>query len=161
MKTGLKTGLLIGLLVAGATASALAQPKNASQHPRVGQLAELTFAPGSAEVVFDTNGKVAAKLDQAASWAHDNPDGLVVLDGHADAVGTEPMNVRLSLQRAKAVRERLVAAGVDPDQIMIAAFGEDGPRHDRSVVVWATRTGERAVVARTLSRGGDLGDLID
>jgi outer membrane protein OmpA-like peptidoglycan-associated protein len=157
----MKTRLLTGLLVAAATTSALAQRNNASQHPRVGQLAELAFAPGSAEVVFDTNGKVAAKLDQAASWAHENPDGLVVLDGHADPVGTEPANFQLSLQRAKAVRERLIAAGVDPDQIIIAAFGEDGPRRDRSVVVWATRTGERAVVARTLRRGGDLGELID
>jgi outer membrane protein OmpA-like peptidoglycan-associated protein len=157
----MKTRFLIGLFVAGATTSALAQRNNASQHPRVGQLAELAFAPGSAEVVFDTNGKVAAKLDQAASWAHENPDGLVVLDGHADPVGTEPANLQLSLERARAVRARLIAAGVDPDQIIIAAFGEDGPRHDRSVVVWATRTGERAVVARTLRRGGDLGDLID
>lgn len=157
----MNTRLLIGLFVAGATTSVFAQPRNASQHPRVGQLAEVKFAAGSAEVVFDTDGRVAARLDQAASWAHENPDGLVVLDGHADVVGTEPVNLRLSLERAKAVRERLVSAGVDPDQIIIAAFGEDGPRHDRSVVVWATRKGERAVVARTLGRGGDLGDLID
>jgi outer membrane protein OmpA-like peptidoglycan-associated protein len=154
----MKTPLLTGLLVAGATASALAQPRNASLHPRVGQLAELRFSHGSAEVVFDTNGKVAAKLDKTASWAHENPDGLVVLDGHADPVGAEPVNLRLSMERAKAVRERLIGAGVDPDQIIIAAFGEDGPRHDRSVVVWATRTGERAVIARTIRRGGDLID---
>lgn len=154
----MKTGLVTTVLLASAATAALAQPRNASQHPRVGQLAELTFAPGSADLVLDTNGKVAGKLDQAASWAHENPDGMVVLDGHADRIGSEPVNLTLSLARAKAVRERLIAAGVDPDQILIAAFGEDGPRHDRSVVVWATRTGERAIVARTLRRGGDLID---
>jgi outer membrane protein OmpA-like peptidoglycan-associated protein len=154
----MKSRFLVGLVVAGATTSVFAQPRNAPLHPRVGQLAEVKFATGSAEVVLDTSGKVAAKLDQAASWAHENPDGLVVLDGHADTVGTEPVNLKLSLERAKAVRARLVAAGVDPDQIIIAAFGEDGARHDRSVVVWATRRGERAVVARTIRRGGDLID---
>ena len=135
--------LSIGLLVACASATALAEP-DASLHPRVGQLAELTFAPGSAEIVFDSDGKVAAKLDRAASWAHENPGGLVVLDGHADRVGSEPVNLHLSMQRAKAVRDRLIAAGVDPDQLVVAAFGEHGQRHERTVVVWATRTGPRA-----------------
>jgi outer membrane protein OmpA-like peptidoglycan-associated protein len=153
----MKTGLFAAVLITCAGAAALAQP-NASLHPRVGQLAAVTFARGSAEVVFDTNGKVAAKLDQAASWANENPDGMIVLDGHADRLGSEPVNLRLSMERAKAVRDRLITAGVDPDQILIAAFGEDGARHDRSVVVWATKTGERAIVARTLRRGGDLVD---
>jgi outer membrane protein OmpA-like peptidoglycan-associated protein len=131
--------LLIGVLVVGVSVTALAQP-DASLHPRVGQLTALTFAPGSAEIVFDSNGKVAAKLDLAASWAHENPRGLVVLDGHADRAGSEPVNLHLAMQRAKAVRDRLLDAGVDPGQIVVAAFGEDGPRHDRSVVIWATRT---------------------
>ncbi|HZJ62638.1 MAG TPA: OmpA family protein, partial [Kofleriaceae bacterium] len=67
-----------------------------------------------------------------------------VLDGHADRVGSEPVNLHLSMQRAKAVRDRLIAAGVDPDQLVVAAFGEHGHRHERTVVVWATRTGPRA-----------------
>src|SRR6185503_3971444 len=103
--------LWIGLLVACVSATALARP-DASLHPRVGQLAELTFAQGSAEIEFDSDGKVAAKLDRAASWAHENPDGLVVLDGHADRVGSEPANLQLSMQRAKAVRDTLITAGV-------------------------------------------------
>ena len=147
--------LSIGLLVACGSATALAQP-DASLHPRVGHLAALMFEPGSAEIVFDSDGKVAAKLDRAASWAHENPGGLVVLDGHADQVGPEPSNLQLSMQRAKAVRDRLIAAGVDPGQLVVAAFGEHGPRHDRSVVLWATRTGPRAVIARTEQRGGDV-----
>ena len=153
----MKTGLFAAVLIACAGAIALAQP-HAPLHPRVGQLAAVTFAHSSAEVVFDTNGKVAAKLDQVASWANENRDGWIVLDGHADRTGSEPANLRLSMARAKAVSERLITAGVDPDQIVIAAFGEDGPRHDRSVVIWATKTGERAIVARTLRRGGDLVD---
>jgi len=154
----MKIGIFTAVLIASVATAAHAQPKNASQHPRTGLLAEVAFTRGSADVVFDTNGKVAAKLDRVASWAHENRDGMIVLDGHADRSGSEPVNLKLSLDRAKAVRERLIGAGVDPGQILIAAFGEDGPRHDRSVVVWATKTGERAIVARTLRRGGDLVD---
>jgi outer membrane protein OmpA-like peptidoglycan-associated protein len=133
----------IGLLGACATATALAAP-DPSQHLRVGQLAELAFASGSAELALDADGKIAEQLDAAITWAHDHPDGLIVLDGHADPTGPRLFNVRLSLRRAKAVRAHLVAGGIDPVQIVIAAFGDDGPRHDRSVVIWGTRAGTEA-----------------
>ena len=136
-------------LLAAATATALADPTPA-QHPRVGQLAKVRFATGSADIVFDPSGKVAAKLNEAAAWADQHPDGLIVLDGHADPPGTAAFNARLSLERAKAVRERLITAGVNPDQIVLAAFGEAGPAHVRSVVVWGTQDGTRPPVARTL-----------
>jgi hypothetical protein len=130
---------------------AVADPQP-SQHPRVGQLAELTFAPGSAKLALD----IAGELREVATWAHEHPDGLLVIDGHADRTGPATANVRLSLDRAKAVRGVLVAAGVAPDQIVIAAFGEDAPQragNNRRVIVWGTRAGLDAVIARTLGRG--------
>lgn len=169
--------LSIALVVAGATATALAEPPLAeprpSQHPRVGQLAELTFAPGSAELAVEVDARFRDKLGQAIAWAEEHPDGLLVLDGHADPAGEQARNVRLSLRRARAVRDQLVAAGANPDQIVIAAFGEDeraakrdrsrvrhgrrataSPGNPRRVVIWGTRSGMDAVVARTLI-GGD------
>lgn len=144
----------IGLVVACATAVALAEPDR-SLHPRVGQLAELVFAPGSADLAVEPDARLLDKLDEALTWAHGNPDGLLVLDGHADPAGDRASNVRLSLQRARAVRERLVAAGGNPEQIVIAAFGEDGPRRDRSVVIWGARSlaGDTAVLT-----GGRIGE---
>ena len=147
MKWTSSIAFLVALLVAGAGAVALAEPKP-SQHPRTGQLAALEFAPGSSELAIEIDGAIAEKVDAAASWAQAHPDGLVVLDGHADPTGTRSFNVQLSLRRAKAVRERLVVAGVNPEQIVIAAFGADGPRPDRTVVIWATRTGHQAATAR-------------
>jgi outer membrane protein OmpA-like peptidoglycan-associated protein len=138
---------LAALAFALAATPAIAQP-NKSQHPRVGQLAELKFKTGSAELALNIEPQLAA----VATWARTNPDGLVVLDGHADARGPSTRNVRLSLRRAHAVRRQLVASGVDPDQLVIAAYGEDGPRR-RKVVIWGTRAGMDAVVARTLKRG--------
>jgi len=145
---------LVGLAVALAATPALAQPE-ISQHPRLGQLAELTFEPGSAELRVGLDNK----LGQIAAWAKENPEGHVVLDGHADERGPMAANVRLSLERAQAVRRQLVMLGIDPEQIVLVAYGETVPRGEsrpgRRVVVWGTRSGLNAIVARTMARRGD------
>lgn len=59
-------------------------------------------------------------------------DGFVVeyaliLNGHADASGSDKYNLELSQKRAVAVKERLVAAGVPEERIKTYAFGESDP----------------------------------
>ena len=135
-------------------AISLAGSSAESQHARVGRLAELTFETGSAKLGITE--EFAPKLGEVVGWAKENPDGLIVLDGHTDAVGGSPYNVQLSLRRAKAVQRELIAIGIDPAMIVIAAYGEESPSgkgNDRRVVVWGTRAGLDAVVARTM-RGG-------
>ncbi|NGX15732.1 OmpA family protein [Wenzhouxiangella sp. XN24] len=51
------------------------------------------------------------------------PELTIQLDGYADPRGTAALNSKLSMQRAEAVRERLVAAGVDPQRIQVAGHG--------------------------------------
>ncbi len=134
------------------TALALAAPA-AAQAPldstRAGRLARIAFPPSSANIGVGTSGKAEESLDEVATWAVRNPDGLVVLDGHADRTGEHRENVRLALDRAKAVRAKLVAAGVSPDQIVIAAFGDKGPDAARDVVIWGTRDGMDTVLAHS------------
>ena len=48
----------------------------------------------------------------------------IALTGHADRVGSEDDNLRLSLRRAEAVRDALVAAGVRTELISIEGRGE-------------------------------------
>jgi outer membrane protein OmpA-like peptidoglycan-associated protein len=121
-----------------------ANPKR-SQNPRVGQLAELAFAPGAAELPITQREVTQHQLGKVAAWAFENPEGVVVIDGHADREGDRAANVRLSMARARAVRDQLVEVGVDIDRIVIAAYGEK--RAKRSVVIWGTRG--RAPVATT------------
>ena len=123
-----------------------------SQRPRVGKLAAVGFQHGSAELIVRTDTPVARELGEVAAWAAENPDGLLVLDGHADTRGSRKTNKRLSLARAKAVRLQLLELGVDPNQIVIAAFGETA-RSERKVVVWGTRAGMKAIVARSKAQG--------
>ena len=78
--------------------------------------------------------------------AEENYDGLVVLDGHADRAEQARGNIRLSLRRARLVRDQLIGLGVDPNQIVVTAFGPEGPRHSR-VRIWGTRTSIEQVFA--------------
>jgi OmpA-OmpF porin, OOP family len=55
------------------------------------------------------------------------PVADLVVTGHTDRVGSLEANDRLSLQRAQAVRDRLVAAGATPARISVAGRGEREP----------------------------------
>jgi len=52
---------------------------------------------------------------------------IIRISGHADRVGGEPYNEKLSYRRAEAVKAYLVSKGVDRAQIATFAFGEARP----------------------------------
>jgi outer membrane protein OmpA-like peptidoglycan-associated protein len=49
------------------------------------------------------------------------------VEGFTDSVGSEEFNQVLSERRADAVREALLARGVDPSRIAVHGFGESYP----------------------------------
>jgi len=51
----------------------------------------------------------------------------VVLEGHADARGSEAYNQKLGLDRAEAVKSELVSLGVSADRLSTVSFGETRP----------------------------------
>lgn len=59
-------------------------------------------------------GEIAEKLHRATA---------IRVTGYADPIGAPAYNLRLSQQRAEAVRERLVALGIDVSRIDVAAGG--------------------------------------
>jgi outer membrane protein OmpA-like peptidoglycan-associated protein len=62
----------------------------------------------------------------------------IVVSGHADRSGSRDINLRISEQRAEAVRDELVRAGFDPKRIKTRWYGEDRPSatgHDRRVEI--------------------------
>lgn len=52
----------------------------------------------------------------------------VLIEGHADATGTDAVNAVLSLRRAEAVRDYLVSAGVDRSLLAVEGLGSKEPR---------------------------------
>ncbi len=123
----------------------LAAPSASAEPPRraVGLLAEIEFGEGPVRLPAASGSQLA----QVAAWANDNFDALIVVDGHADARGPAAGNVRLSMRRARLVRDQLVAIGVNPSQIVISAFGAEGRRNAR-VAVWGTYDTYESVIAK-------------
>lgn len=83
------------------------------------RIGALRFATGSTRVDVED-----AAIATAVEWMADHPDRLLYVEGHADRRGSRRLNLRLSQQRADAVRAALVRAGADPLRIVAAAYGE-------------------------------------
>ena len=94
---------------------------------------DFTFALGSVELQPEAANSVATLADILNSG---NGAGLEVrVVGHTDNVPIGkpetrqkyPTNIHLSVGRAISVRDALIAAGVDPERILVAGYGEFRP----------------------------------
>ncbi len=105
----MKAKWVIAMLLGAGTA--YAQP-NLSQHPRMGELGRVQFVDGTARMAFDpsTSQRNHEVLGEVAAWARQNPDGTLELHCSSSALG---------LERANAVRARLIELGIDSDRIAI------------------------------------------
>lgn len=68
-----------------------------------------------------------AELDKLVKLMKANPDLRIELGGHTDNVGADAANLTLSQQRANAVRDHVVAQGVDGARITAKGYGETKP----------------------------------
>jgi outer membrane protein OmpA-like peptidoglycan-associated protein len=67
-------------------------------------------------------------LDEIATAVMQNPDAILVLEGHTDSTGDKDYNVRLSERRVEAVKRYLaVDKGVPVYKIEEIGFGSDKP----------------------------------
>ena len=88
------------------------------------RLKAIHFPVGQA-VIMPDNYALLSKV-QRAIRAFGEPD--VIIGGHTDSTGPEPLNEHLSQQRAEAVRQYLVANGVLPfDKIIAVGYGSMRP----------------------------------
>lgn len=91
-------------------------------------LDDVTFAPGKA----DLTGPDPESLRALAVWLTDHPDRAVELVGHTDSSGNPDSNTALSLARAEALRDRLLAAGIAADRVTTRGAGPAFPRADNA-----------------------------
>lgn len=98
---------------------------------------ELSFAPGKTAANADNAERLRQIVESAQQW----PEHKLVIEGYADATGSDYVNLRLSHERAAGVRDRLAEQGVEEDRLVVQAFGEFRPNisgdadRDRRVVV--------------------------
>jgi len=63
----------------------------------------------------------------SAQKIKEKSDLTVIIEGHADNVGSDEYNQRLGLRRARTVMKELAAQGVDPERMSAASLGEGKP----------------------------------
>ncbi len=84
---------------------------------------DVHFAAGKAEVAPGGQRSV----DQLVQFLKTYPKRRVLIEGHTDNTGNEDFNVKLSQQRADAVRSLLVARGIAPERIATRGYGPKYP----------------------------------
>ena len=67
------------------------------------------------------------ELQKAIDLMKANPTMVIEVGGHTDNVGDDAFNMKLSHDRAKAVREYIVTGGIVPERIQAKGYGESNP----------------------------------
>lgn len=88
-------------------------------------LHDLSFAPQSS--ALSDRGRKALKSVAFLLLKH--PLRQVAIEGHTDSQGDFEVNKKLSLDRAHAVRDALVAAGVNVRRMPVKGYGAEYPTH--------------------------------
>ena len=117
--------MLKKFLIASAAALLLAacqqQPQMASPPPTpVRQLFVVYFNTGQSDLMPEAQ----AKIDEAAGTFKQGGTNVLV-KGHADRVGDQGMNLRLSMARTATVKAALMRAGVPESAIRSGSLGEE------------------------------------
>jgi OmpA-OmpF porin, OOP family len=90
---------------------------------------KITFA---ADVLFDFDKSVIkpegkSKLDDLANKVKGVNLEVVIAVGHADSIGSDEYNQRLSVRRAESVKAYFVSTGLEPNRVYTEGKGEKQP----------------------------------
>lgn len=86
-------------------------------------LRNLFFNTASAELLPES----VTELNKAVELLQSNKNIKVQINGHTDNIGSESENLQLSVNRALAVENYLVQAGIAADRLSHKGFGESQP----------------------------------
>lgn len=110
----------------------------------------VTFEFDSATLTSDSHAVLTAVAQDVKRY----PNLKLELQGHTDSVGNDAYNLRLSEQRAQSVREFLIAAGVNPQQLSAKGYGETQPTASNATA--DGRAENRRVDMQVLDNPGDV-----
>jgi len=141
-----------GLAAEQAKAAALAKEVESlkAQHTDRGMVltvGDVLFAAGKADI-----GPGAQRsIDKLAEFLRAYPRRNVLIEGHTDNLGDADFNIKLSQQRADAVRDMLITRGIAPERIRTKGYGPKFPVVDNDSA--AGRQQNRRVEVIVLNEG--------
>ena len=104
------------------------------------QNVDLFFETASA----DLGDAASSDLQALADWARCDTHNAIILEGSADTRGGQKFNMKLSGERAAAVRQKLIDLGVPSQRIVVSVYGKNRPdgsyAHQRRVTARAAQT---------------------
>jgi outer membrane protein OmpA-like peptidoglycan-associated protein len=98
-------------------------------------LGSALFATGKADVAPE----IQRSADKLVAFLQSNPRRDVLIEGHTDNTGSNEGNMKLSQERADAIRTLLVSKGIAPERIVAKGYGSQYPQ-----VANATPAGRQA-----------------
>jgi outer membrane protein OmpA-like peptidoglycan-associated protein len=98
---------------------------------------KISFGTGANNAKLST--KSNASLNQVVAVMNENPGLKVRIEGHTDNAGNDDTNMKLSQDRADAVKAYLVSKGISEDRITAEGFGETMPIGDNTTAAGRTQ----------------------
>ena len=120
-----------GTTSAGTTSAGTTSAGGASSIGSIRTPDELLAKVGST-VYFDYDqssltSEAQATLDRQAAFLKASPSFRLVIEGHCDERGTREYNLALGDRRASAVRDYLVAKGINSSRLSTISYGKERP----------------------------------
>jgi outer membrane protein OmpA-like peptidoglycan-associated protein len=84
---------------------------------------DLQFAPNQAQLM----GEFIPELERVVRLMHVRPAMRIKIEGHADSTGSQELNLRISDERAIAVKRYLMQSGIAPDRIESVGYAATRP----------------------------------
>ena len=97
---------------------------------RVGEGIKVTLNENTVNFDFNSaNLTTLAKtnLDKLVTVLKNNPDTNINIYGHTDSIGSDAVNLRISSQRAAAVKNYFVANGISASRMFTEGLGKSSP----------------------------------
>jgi len=120
-----------GATTGGTTSTNQASTASAPQAPAAGSVEEFTQSVGDRVFFgfdrYDLTAEAQAQLQKQATWLKTYPQYRFVIEGHCDERGTREYNLALGERRATAVKNYLVALGIDPARMQTISYGKERP----------------------------------
>ncbi len=76
---------------------------------------------------YDLTSEARGTVEKQAQWLKTYGSVNITIEGHCDERGTREYNLALGEKRAMAVRNYLIALGVEPGRIQTISYGKERP----------------------------------